>query len=102
MPKPVVNQNTQSVQRILLPAPSNTTTQQSTITLSAATAPTTLAQIRPSFQTNQLPPGTTILSGSDAPQNVQGFALVPASYVAQVCKMNIYNLGYLKEKKLVL
>ncbi|KAJ8319033.1 hypothetical protein KUTeg_004124 [Tegillarca granosa] len=84
MPKPLVNQTTQSVQRILLPAPSNTTTQQSTITLSAAPAPTTLTQIRPNFQTNQLPPGTTILSGADAPQNVQGFALVPASYVAQI------------------
>ncbi|XP_050391848.1 protein lin-54 homolog [Patella vulgata] len=77
-------QNTQTIQRILLPAQPNQ--NRST----APTTPSPLTQIRPvpstsstSQSLSQLIPGATLLpTGS----NIQGYALVPANYVAQMAQ----------------
>lgn len=79
-------QTTQTVQRILLPAAPN---QQVAIRVSTPNISTgsSVAQIRPANSNVAniagLPPGTTLLSGGSG---LQGFALVPASYVTQVEK----------------
>ena len=80
---PVVT-NSQSSHRVILPA-------TSTQVVSQANVVTTLAPIQPApavtsiAPVGQLPPGTAILSaGNSNIQGLQGFALVPASYVTQV------------------
>lgn len=79
-------QTTQTVQRILLPAAPN---QQVAIRVSTPNISTgsSVTQIRPANSNIAsiagLPPGTTLLSGGSG---LQGFALVPASYVTQVEK----------------
>lgn len=76
----------QPVQRILLPAPAQVPIRPAA---NPVTVPSSaLATLRPSLPPSsasiaQLPPGTTILSGGNVP-GVQGYALLPASYVAQV------------------
>ncbi|CAC5368001.1 LIN54 [Mytilus coruscus] len=70
-PRPVIaSSNTQTVQRILLPAGPNQ--------LQLRAVPSTLAQIQTSgvSSLSNLPPGTTILSSGNAGSG-QGFALVP-------------------------
>ncbi|XP_022317408.2 protein lin-54 homolog isoform X2 [Crassostrea virginica] len=77
-------QTTQTVQRILLPAAPN---QQVAIRVSTPNISTgsSVTQIRPANSNIAsiagLPPGTTLLSGGSG---LQGFALVPASYVTQL------------------
>lgn len=60
-------------------------TQQVAIRVSTPMTVSSVAQIRPASSTVTniagLPPGTTLLSGGSG---LQGFALVPASYVTQV------------------
>ncbi|XP_048758955.2 protein lin-54 homolog isoform X2 [Ostrea edulis] len=82
-------QTTQQVQRILLPA---TPTQQVAIRVStpSLTSATSVAQIRPAATPVSniagLPPGTTLLSSGSG---LQGFALVPASYVTQLQQQQV-------------
>ncbi|XP_005108093.1 protein lin-54 homolog [Aplysia californica] len=85
-PKPTVvpvATSGQSVHRVILPATSAPATTQASVV-------TTLAPIQPAPSTTiasvgQLPPGTAILSaGNSNIQGLQGFALVPASYVTQL------------------
>ncbi|XP_033755545.1 protein lin-54 homolog isoform X2 [Pecten maximus] len=80
--KTVVSQaGSAGVHRILLPAQPNQVR-----TAGNTTAATTLQQIRPatSGSLGQLPPGATILSAGSSAQGLQGFALVPASYLSQM------------------
>ncbi|KAK3608971.1 hypothetical protein CHS0354_017132 [Potamilus streckersoni] len=70
---------TQTVQRILLPAAPNQVAIRPAPTISLATSTVSATG---STTITQLPPGTTILSSGG--QGLQGFALVPASYVAQL------------------
>ncbi|XP_069123700.1 protein lin-54 homolog isoform X2 [Argopecten irradians] len=69
------------VHRILLPAQPNQLR-----TVGTTTTATTLQQIRPasSGSLGQLPAGATILSAGSSAQGLQGFALVPASYLTQM------------------
>ncbi|XP_021379566.1 protein lin-54 homolog isoform X2 [Mizuhopecten yessoensis] len=82
--KTVVSQaGSAGVHRILLPAQPN---QVRLSTGGTTTSATTLQQIRPasSASLGQLPPGATILSAGNSAQGLQGFALVPASYLSQM------------------
>nr|KAI8766264.1 putative protein lin-54 [Biomphalaria glabrata] len=79
-PKPAAT----SVHRVILPATTTTTVpvQGASVTSLAPIQPAPTVSIQ---NVSQLPPGTTILSPSNA--NIQGlrsFALVPASYVTQL------------------
>ncbi|KAL3875813.1 hypothetical protein ACJMK2_033728 [Sinanodonta woodiana] len=74
-----VSGGTQSVQRILLPATPNQVAIRPAPTISLTTSTVSASG---STTITQLPPGTTILSSGG--QGLQGFALVPASYVAQL------------------
>ena len=76
----------QNVQRILLP---NTTPIRPA---------TTTVQIRPASTQNVqgLPPGTTILSNTGNIPGLQGFALVPANYVAQVMHFHCLKWVYIQ------
>ncbi|XP_070185832.1 protein lin-54 homolog isoform X2 [Littorina saxatilis] len=82
----VVGGQTQTVQRIILPA----TQSPLPVTSSGMTTPTSLASIRPNLQgastpnLTQLPAGTTLLTPTTSLQGLQGFALVPAQYVTQL------------------
>lgn len=73
----------QGTHRIILPATStNVTVQGTTVTSLAPIQPAPSVSIQ---NVSQLPPGTTILSANNANiQGLQGFALVPASYVTQL------------------
>ncbi|CAL1540236.1 unnamed protein product [Lymnaea stagnalis] len=72
----------QGMHRIILPATStNVPVQGTTVTSLAPIQPAPSVSIQ---NVSQLPPGTTILSANNANiQGLQGFALVPASYVTQ-------------------